>query len=131
MTQNNSQQDYNSNQPLGDSNPNQTQNQVDVQQKLKELEAQVYQTTKETTPSDTETQFSFTEQINGAIKTLRNWFDNLPQVGKLIVGIGAIMMGFSVLNLFLHLITNLISVAILGLILYGLYKYLFSNSQTQ
>lgn len=131
MTQNNSQQNYNPNQPLGDSNPNQTQNQVDVQQKLKELEAQVYQTSKESTPPETETESRFMEQINGAIKTLRNWFDNLPQVGKLIVGIGAIMMGFSVLNLFLHLITNLISVAILGLILYGLYKYLFSNSQTQ
>ena len=128
MTQNNSQQN---NQPLEDFDPNKTQQQVDFQQKLQDLEAQVYQTTKETTPPDAETQSPFVEQIGAGIKTLRNWFDNLPQVGKLIVGIGSIFVGFSVLNLFLHVITNLISVAILSLILYGLYKYLFSNSKTQ
>ncbi len=131
MTQNNSQQDYNPNQYPEDFDFNKTQQEVDVQQKLKELEAQVYETSKEPIPSNTETQFSFMEQINDAIKILRNWFNNLPQVGKLIVGIGAILMGFSVLNIFLHLITNLITVAILSLILYGLYRYLFSNSQAQ
>ncbi len=131
MTQNNSQQNYNPNQPAEDFDLNKAQQEVDVQQKLKELEAQVYQTTKETTSPETETESRFMEQITGGIQTLRNWFDNLPQVGKLIVGIGTIMMGFSVLNLFLHVITNLISVAILSLILYGLYKYLFSNSQTE
>lgn len=118
MTQSNSQQ-------------SQTTDQDNVQRKLEELEAEVYQTTKEPTNDEMESESGISEQIADGMKTIRIWFDNLPQAGKIVVGVAGILMGFSVLNFLLHMIKNLISIAILGLILYGLYKYLFSNSQTQ
>ena len=127
MTQDNSQY-YNQSQSLEDFDQAQTDDKPNVQQQLEELEAQVYQTTKENINQETETESSFVESIKEGIKTMGNWFNSLPQVGKLIVGIVAILIGFNILNLFLHLIANLITLAILGLILYGLYKYLFSNS---
>ena len=129
MTQNSEQPNYNQTQSLEDLKAKTPQN-ADVQQKLKELEAQVYQTSKENTFSETATESSLAEQITEAIKTVRNWFNNLPQVAKLIVGIVAILIGFSILNFFLRLITSLVSLAILSLILYGLYKYLFSSSKS-
>ncbi len=127
MTQDNSQY-YNQSQSLEDFNQAQTEHQPNVQEQLEELEAQVYQTRTENINQEIETESSFVEQIKEGMKTMSNWFNSLPQVGKLIIGIITILIGFNILNLFLHLITNLITLAILGLILYGLYKYLFSNS---
>ncbi|MDJ0574952.1 MAG: hypothetical protein QNJ65_07270 [Xenococcaceae cyanobacterium MO_234.B1] len=131
MAQNNSQQDYNQSKPLGNFNEAKAPNKFDVQQRLEELEAQVYQTTKETTPPYAETESSFLQKITNGMNVFRNWFNKLPQAGKLIVGIVVVLMGFSILNLFVRLIANLITLAILSLILYGLYKYLFSPSQTK
>lgn len=123
MAHNNYQEDF---------NEPKAQNDRDLQQKLEELEAQVYQTTQEqSTPPYTETEFGFSSQISNGISAIRNWFNQLPQAGKLLVGIVGVIVGFSVLNLFVSLITKLITLAIFSLILYGLYKYLFSASETK
>ena len=131
MAQNNSQQDYNQGNPLGDFNEAKAPNKSDVQQRLEELEAQVYQTSKETTPPYAETESSFVQKITNGINVFRDWFNKLPQAGKVVVGIVLVLMSFSILNLFVRLLASLITLAILSLILYGLYKYLFSPSQTK
>ncbi|HHP7232268.1 MAG TPA: hypothetical protein ACFCUY_15585 [Xenococcaceae cyanobacterium] len=130
MVQNNSQQNFND-QPLKDMDKAKAQNGRSVQQQLEELEAQVYQTSKETPATEPETESNFRQQLTTVVAKIRNWFNELPQVGKIIVAIVAIMVSFSILNLFLHLLTNLITLAILSLILYGLYKYLFPASKAQ
>ena len=131
MAQNNSQQDYNQSKPLGDFNESKAPNKSNVQQRLEELEAQVYQTTKEATPPYAETESSFLQKITNGINVFRDWFNKLPQAGKVVVGIVVVLMSFSILNLFVRLLASLITLAILSLILYGLYKYLFSPSQTK
>ena len=131
MAQNNSQQDYNQSKPLGDFNESKAPNKSNVQQRLEELEAQVYQTTKEATPPYAETESSFLQKITNGINLFRDWFNKLPQAGKVVVGIVVVLMSFSILNLFVRLLASLITLAILSLILYGLYKYLFSPSQTK
>ncbi len=131
MAQNNSQQDYNQSKPLGDFNEAKAPNERNVQQRLEELEAQVYQTTKEATPPYAETESSFLQKITNGINLFRDWFNKLPQAGKVVVGIVVVLMSFSILNLFVRLLASLITLAILSLILYGLYKYLFSPSQTK
>lgn len=131
MAQNNSQQDYNQSKPLGDFNEAKAPNKSNVQQRLEELEAQVYQTTKEATPPYAETESSFLQKITNGINVFRDWFNKLPQAGKVVVGIVVVLMSFSILNLFVRLLASLITLAILSLILYGLYKYLFSPSQTK
>ena len=131
MAQNNSQQDYNQSKPLGDFNESKAPNKSNVQQRLEELEAQVYQTTKEATPPYAETESSFLQKITNGINVFRDWFNKLPQAGKVVVGIVLVLMSFSILNLFVRILASLITLAILSLILYGLYKYLFSPSQTK
>ena len=69
MTQDNSQY-YNQSQSLEDFDQAQTDDKPNVQQQLEELEAQVYQTTKENINQETETESSFVEPIKEGIKTI-------------------------------------------------------------
>lgn len=52
----------------------------------------------------------------------QRWFDALPVVGKGAVAIALVFMAFSLLIKVLHLVASIISVGILALILYGLYR---------
>lgn len=53
---------------------------------------------------------------------VKTWFVALPDVGKIAVGAVAMIISFSVLNAVLKLVTSLLTVGILAVILYGLYK---------
>lgn len=57
------------------------------------------------------------------IERVANWFNSLPRGGKVAVVIIATVVGFSILRSVLQLVASLISLAILGVILYLVYKF--------
>ena len=91
--------------------------------RLEELEEEINQTYPEppTNPSP------LSPEINGALAQLREWLNKLPPAGRVAVFAIAIILAFSVLNTVLRLVASLMSIAILGILLYLLYKFLIAN----
>lgn len=55
------------------------------------------------------------------VKT-RQWFDGLPSGGKVLVLVLGAIVGFSTLRTVLQLITSIVSLAVLVVVFYGVYK---------
>ncbi len=111
-------------------------NNQDWEQRLKELEQEIERTTFPESAEKTETvrphvEIDPSQKITAWLNSARDWFNSLPNVGRVIVGVGAIMVSFSVLNTFLRLISSLISIAILGGLLYLGYKFLVDSSKSE
>lgn len=62
-------------------------------------------------------------QAKSVLNQVATWFDRLPSAGKVAVVIIAVIVGFSLLRSVLQLVASLISLAILGGILYLVYKF--------
>jgi hypothetical protein len=62
-------------------------------------------------------------QTTSVLHQVANRFNSLPSAGKVAVVIIAAIVGFSVLRSVLQLVAALISLAILGVILYLVYKF--------
>lgn len=58
------------------------------------------------------------------LQIVLNWFDRLPTLGKVGVVVGGIVIGFSLLNSVLKLVTSVLVIAILAVVLYGAYKFI-------
>ncbi len=58
-----------------------------------------------------------------ALNRVAIWFNSLPSLGKVVVVIVGLSVGMSLLSSVLQLVASLISLAILGVILYGVYKF--------
>ena len=100
----------------------------DVQSKLEEMEAEINRastfqnsTTETTSPR---VEIAPSPQMKNWLNSAKTWFDALPQVGRIAVGVGAIWFGFSVLTAFLHVVSSLISIALMGFILYIGYRFI-------
>lgn len=63
------------------------------------------------------------QQVTTVFNQLANWFNNLPSAAKVAVVIIAALFGFSILRSVLQLVASLISLGILGVILYLVYKF--------
>lgn len=105
----------------------------DWQRRLEELEGEVNQSTASNSQRQTETvhphvEIDQAQPISGWLNSSRDWFNSLAPIGQVAVGIVAIMLGFSILNIFLKVISSLVSVAILGGLLYLGYKYIVVGS---
>ena len=103
------------------------------QRRLEELEVEVNQSTSSNNRGQTRTVHPQVEvdnipSISGGLNKARDWFNGLAPIGQVAVGVIAIMLGFSVLNIFLKVVSSLISVAILGGLLYLGYKYFIVGS---
>ena len=62
-------------------------------------------------------------QAKSVLNQVATWFNRLPSAGKVAVVIIAAIVGFSLLRSVLQLVASLISLAILGGILYLVYKF--------
>jgi hypothetical protein len=62
--------------------------------------------------------------LSPVFNQVSNWFNSLPSAAKVAVAIIAALMGISLLGSILKLFAALISLAILGVVLYLGYKYL-------
>ena len=105
----------------------------DWQRRLEELEVEVNQSTSSNSERQTETvhphvEIDQAQSISSWLNSSRDWFNSLAPIGQVAVGIVGIMLGFSVLNIFLKVISSLVSVAILGGLIYLGYKYIVVGS---
>lgn len=104
----------------------------DLQSKLDEMEAEINQKTAPDSqgfnPKSVFPQIEInpSPKVKGWIGSGKAWFNSLPKVGKGVVAIGGIWLGFSILGAVLHVVSSVISIAVIGLILYVGYR-LFSN----
>ncbi|MGL5079838.1 MAG: hypothetical protein ACRDBG_28910 [Waterburya sp.] len=106
----------------------------DLKKKLEEMEAEINQKTAATSSeSNQKTVFPEFEinpspQVQSWINTSRTWFNSLPKVGKAAVALGTVWLGFSILGAIVHVVSSLVSVAIVGLILYVGYRWFNKSS---
>ncbi|HEY9650637.1 MAG TPA: hypothetical protein V6C95_08235 [Coleofasciculaceae cyanobacterium] len=55
-----------------------------------------------------------------------NWYKTLPDAGKVAVAIACAVVGFSLLRMVLQLVASLISLTLLGVTLYLVYKFVIA-----
>jgi uncharacterized membrane-anchored protein len=93
----------------------------DWERKLQDLETEIHQTTpiKNTNIPD---------EAKNTFYRIQVWFDSLPPVGRLAVGLVALTIAFSILSTIFKIITSLLSVAVVGIVLYLGYKFLMTPS---
>jgi hypothetical protein len=111
----------------------------DLQSKLDAMEAELNQNNASASQESTterETIFSRIEinpspQIRSWIDSGKELFNNLPKVGQAAIAIGAVWLSFSILGAILHIVSSIVSIAILGFILYIGYKLFTKNSSQQ
>lgn len=80
----------------------------DWEQKLEKFEAEINQS-------------SVTKQAS-------NWFNNLSKPAQIVVAIGGIFLAFTVLNIFLKIVTSILTIAVLLSILYVIYRFFLASS---
>ena len=84
------------------------------QRKIEEIEAEI---------DNSSSSFGLPEKVQGIVGTLKQWFSQLPTPGKVIVAVAGVTLSFSVLNTVFHLVTSLVSLAVMGGLLYLGYKF--------
>lgn len=103
-------------------------NEPNWEKRIQELEVEIEQDSKElSTSSQTDT----SQSIETGVSLLRQWFESLPTAAKVVVAVVGLMIGFSLLNTVLKLITSLISITILAVVLYLLYKFFLAPKETE
>jgi len=93
-----------------------------TERRLEELELEL-EKNERATKKDLNPQQSSSSSLENLFKTVLGWFESLPSSGKIAVAVVGVIVGFSVLNSFLKLVASLLTIAILALILYGVYKF--------
>ena len=92
------------------------------QRRLHELEEEIQQTLPKVTIEPPVN----TAKMESRLTTWKDWFNQLPVVAKVGIAAVGIMLAFTLLNFVFKLVASLLSIAILGVILYALYKFLLS-----
>ncbi|MGK7932576.1 MAG: hypothetical protein AB4041_14235 [Microcystaceae cyanobacterium] len=103
------------------------QEQQNWQKRLEELEKEVNQTL-ETTPIRLENTQS---TLAKGFSRLQAWYQALPTPAKVIVAVGGGLVALSLFNTVLKLVTSLVSLGILALICYGLYKFVIKSDSKE
>ena len=108
----------------------------DLQSKLDDMEAEIkQQKAAESSQFDPQTVFPKVEispspKVQGWIDNTKAWFATLPKIGKAAVAIGGIWLGFSVLGAIFHVVSSIISIGVVGFILYIGYRLFTSSSNS-
>lgn len=95
-----------------------------LQRRLEDLEAEINRVPPQVSVHPPA---SFSEQTN-SLAGLKQWLDRLPPAARIVLFAIAIVLAFFLLNLVLRLVASLLTVAVLAIILYGVYKFLFTPS---
>ena len=93
-----------------------------TERRLEELELELEKKDEPSTPKNLNNQDS-SSSLEKYFKLVLGWFENLPSSGKIVVVVVGIVVGFSLFNSFLKLVASVLTIAILSLILYGVYKF--------
>jgi len=90
-----------------------------LEQKLHDLEQELSST--EVMPTPVNPPYAAAKDSLG-LKRLFSWYQGLSQSSQVIVAVVAVLVALSLLNLVLKLVVSLIAIAILGTVLFGLYR---------
>ncbi len=93
-----------------------------LEEKFKDLEAEINNQTTPVRPFNPNE-----ENSNGILTRVATWYQGLETPAKVGVAVVGVIVGLSILNGILKLVTSLIVVGILGVVLYGLYRVLIQN----
>ncbi len=91
-------------------------NDQDWERRFQELEVEVN--------PEPQVQDDLSPKMNNLLSQIKDWYNRLPNPGKVAVAVGGVLLAFSVLNSILKLVASLLTIAILGVVLYGVYKFL-------
>ncbi len=105
----------------------------DLKRKLDEMEAEINQDTAADSQNETQSVFPQLEinpspQVQGWIDTTKAWFNSLPKFGKAAIAVGGVWLSFSILGAVLHIVSSVLSLAMIGLVLYVGYRLFNSSS---
>jgi hypothetical protein len=105
----------------------------DLKNKLDEMSADLNQ--KADDNSDPQAVFPQVEinpspQVQNWIDKSKNLFNNLPQFGKVAVAVGGVWLGFSIVGAVLHVVSSILSLLVIGVVLYVGYRLFSSNSES-
>jgi hypothetical protein len=125
------------------SHMNQPNSPTDWEKRLQELEAEVNASSQQqdqTTQQDSVSPSSpvgsesgqFSRRVQGIALQVRRWFDQLPILGKVIVGAVAVGISLSLLKTVFQLITSVLTLAIIGALGYVAYQvFIGSKNNTE
>lgn len=112
------------------------------QKTIEELEAEIHQqgdspdntagyTPKvEWLPPESDTASPTLGKITDLLSKLPLWFMALPKTGQIVVAIAGVFLSLYLLKIVINLVTAVISLAILAVVAYGVYRF-FASSQTK
>lgn len=100
----------------------------ELERRLREIEAQINQQSSprpfQSQPGQLpKLQSDRLQSIQSFLQQVTNWFNGLSGVGKAVVISAAAIVGLMVLKTVFQLVTSLISLAIVGVLLYLVYKF--------
>jgi hypothetical protein len=100
--------------------------QQNQQKRIEEIEAEIehefsaQETNTESTPVTSTSWGSM-------LAPIQEWFQSLPTIGKAIVAFGSVMLGLSLLKTVFNLVSALISLTVVGVIIYLIYKFFIQS----
>ncbi|MBR8826629.1 MAG: hypothetical protein DSM107014_01770 [Gomphosphaeria aponina SAG 52.96 = DSM 107014] len=97
-----------------------------MKQEEENQETETLKTERIKTPIIFEENLQYLQKLSSQIK---DWFKSLSPIGKVTVLIGGLILGGSLINSLLQVVISGLSIAILGLVVYFLYKYLIVNQE--
>lgn len=110
----------------------------DWERKLQELESQLDSKPLQSSVNPTQPQPLVVEhetddenQMGEIWLQVRNWFDRLPSAGKIAVVAIAAIIGLSLLRTVFQLVASLITLAVLAVVLYFIYKFFIASQSSQ
>lgn len=109
-----------------------SQPEQDVDRRLEQLETELNspRSTLPVSQSQTSERIQKDTSIQPQLKVF-NWFNSLPSWGKLtVIGVGAIV-GIAILRAVLSLVAAVISLSVLGVILYLAYQFFIARSTNE
>lgn len=105
----------------------------DLERRLQKLDAELNQTSASPaavpqSQKNQQLQTDNSQPIQTTLNRFINWFKGMSGFGKLIViGIAAVV-GFAILRAVLQLVASLISLALLGVVVYFVYQFFVARS---
>jgi hypothetical protein len=111
---------------------NQQNSEYDWEKRLQELEVEVNSSGTEDNPIPSSSPVSshsnqFSSKVQTITTQVRRWFEQLPVLGKVIVGAIAVGVSFSLLETVFQLVTSVLTLVIIGALGYVGYQVLIAS----
>lgn len=104
----------------------------DLQSKLEDMEADIDRHNSNQNEFQTvspQLDINASPKMRDWIERSKGWFNSLPKIGKAAVAIAGVWLGFSIVGAVLHVVSSIITIGVVGFVLYVGYR-LFNSSET-